>query len=358
MSSPYLQIRNVTKRFGDFTALRDVDLDILAGEFVCFLGPSGCGKTTLLRAIAGLDIQTEGSIHQAGEDISALPPTERDFGIVFQSYALFPNLTVADNIAYGLVGTGMTRNAIKSKVQGLLDQVNLPDQGNKYPSKLSGGQQQRVALARALATEPGLLLLDEPLSALDAKVRLQLRGQLKDLQRDLGITTIMVTHDQEEALGLADRIVVMSQGKIEQVGTPVEIYTKPSSAFVADFIGAMNFIPARVLEPGTVEIGTWRFSADTTGINGDGRALAAIRPEDIQVDHVMTGQPNALEVTISDEEFCGSFMRASIHDPVLGESQIKADFSMNLVRARGLTRGSRLPVALPAERLRVYPPKA
>ncbi|SEA97801.1 putative 2-aminoethylphosphonate ABC transporter ATP-binding protein [Rubrimonas cliftonensis] len=356
MPEPYLRIRNVSKRFGDFTALRDVNLDIGKGEFVCFLGPSGCGKTTLLRAIAGLDIQSEGMIEQAGRDISALPPSERDFGIVFQSYALFPNLTVADNVGYGLVGKGMPRADIRKKVAGLLAQVNLPDQGAKYPAKLSGGQQQRVALARALATEPGLLLLDEPLSALDAKVRIQLRGQLKDLQRDLGITTIMVTHDQEEALGLADRIVVMSQGRVEQVGSPVEIYTSPASVFVADFIGAMNFVPARVAGPGMIEIGSARFAAETAHINGDGRALAAIRPEDIKVQGVAPGDANALEVTIDAEEFCGSYMRATVIDAALGEARLKADLSMNLVRGMALTKGSRLPVALPPERLRVYPP--
>ncbi len=210
MPETYLRIQNVTKKFGEFTALKDASLDIDRGAFVCFLGPSGCGKTTLLRAIAGLDIQTEGRIIQGGKDISSLPPSGRDFGIVFQSYALFPNLTITDNVGYGLVGKGMNRNAIKEHVAALLEQVGLPDQGIKYPAQLSGGQQQRVALARAIATSPGLLLLDEPLSALDAKVRVQLRGQLKDLQRELGITTIMVTHDQEEALGLADQVVVMS----------------------------------------------------------------------------------------------------------------------------------------------------
>ncbi len=214
------------------------------GEFVCFLGPSGCGKTTLLRAIAGLDPQTSGTIHQAGRDISALPPSQRDFGIVFQSYALFPNLTVAKNVGYGLENRKMKRADIDKRVAELLATVGLSDQAAKYPSQLSGGQQQRVALARALATSPGLLLLDEPLSALDAKVRVHLRKEIKDLQNRLNVTTIMVTHDQEEALTMADRIVVMKSGLIEQVGTPAEIYGEPVNRFVADFIGTMNF-PAR-----------------------------------------------------------------------------------------------------------------
>jgi len=204
MTTPYLRIRNITKRFGDFTALDDVSIDIHQGEFVCFLGPSGCGKTTLLRAISGLDIQTHGTVEQNGRDISALPPAKRDFGIVFQSYALFQNLTVARNIAYGLENRKQPKAAIRQRVQELLELIGLPDSGNKYPSQLSGGQQQRVALARALAVSPGLLLLDEPLSALDAKVRVYLRDEIKALQRRLGITTIMITHDQEEAISMAD----------------------------------------------------------------------------------------------------------------------------------------------------------
>ncbi len=217
----YLKIENVTKKFGDFKALDDVSMEVFEGEFVCFLGPSGCGKTTLLRAIAGLDIQTFGRIEQAGRDISALPPSERDFGIVFQSYALFPNLTVVRNVAYGLENRKLPRAKIKARVGELLKLVGLSGQDNKYPAQLSGGEQQRVALARALATSPGLLLLDEPLSALDARVRVRLRHEIKALQHDLGVTTIMVTHDQEEALTMADRIVVMNQGKIEQIGTPI-----------------------------------------------------------------------------------------------------------------------------------------
>ena len=238
----YLEVRNLQKRFGDVIALGDISLDVAEGEFVCFLGPSGCGKTTLLRAIAGLDPQTAGTIQQKGRNVSRLPPAERDFGIVFQSYALFPNLTVADNVGYGLVSRRQGRAAIAKRVAELLALVGLPDAGPRYPAQLSGGQQQRVALARALATSPGLLLLDEPLSALDARVRLRLRHEIKALQRTLGVTTIMVTHDQEEALTMADRIVVMNAGAIEQVGTPQDIYRKPTTAFVADFVGSMNFL--------------------------------------------------------------------------------------------------------------------
>src|SRR5690554_3683550 len=204
--TPALRIAGLSKTFGTFTALRDINLAIEKGEFVCFLGPSGCGKTTLLRAIAGLDSQDYGTIEQNGHDISRLPVHRRDFGIVFQSYALFPNLSVASNVGYGLRGAGMSRTQRNSRVTELLATVGLEGQAGKYPAQLSGGQQQRVALARALAPSPGLLLLDEPLSALDAQVRLHLRDQLRQLQRDLGVTTIMVTHDQDEALAIADRI--------------------------------------------------------------------------------------------------------------------------------------------------------
>ena len=251
----YLRISALTKMFGPFTALKDVSLEIYEGEFVCFLGPSGCGKTTLLRAIAGLDIQTTGRVEQAGQDISALPPSERDFGIVFQSYALFPNMSVNKNIAYGLENRKTSKADIRHRVEELLELVGLPEQGDKYPAQLSGGQQQRIALARAIAVSPGLLLLDEPLSALDAKVRVHLRHEVKDLQRRLGITTVMVTHDQEEGLTMADRIVVMDHGKIEQIGTPLEIYREPRTSFVADFIGTMNFVAGTVSGPASVRLG-------------------------------------------------------------------------------------------------------
>ena len=308
MKNPYLRIERLTKKFGGFTALDDVSLDVYEGEFVCFLGPSGCGKTTLLRAIAGLDVQTAGAVEQAGADISALPPSERDFGIVFQSYALFPNMTVTRNVAYGLESQGRSRAEIRDRVRELLALVGLPDQGDKYPAQLSGGQQQRIALARAIATSPGLLLLDEPLSALDAKVRARLRHEVKALQRRLGVTTIMVTHDQEEALTMADRIVVMNHGVIEQAGAPTEIYGEPASVFVADFIGTMNFIAgevtgtgevtgggevtgsgevtggAGVTGNGEVRTGGLVLACDTSGFPEGAWVTVAIRPEDIVLD--------------------------------------------------------------------------
>src|SRR4029077_8832795 len=252
--------RNLSKRFGDFTALGDVSLDVAEGEFVCFLAPSGCGKTTLLRAIAGLDPQSSGTIRQKGRDISALPPAQRDYGIVFQSYALFPNLTIFDNVAYGLVNRRAGRAAAASRVAELLSLVGLPESGAKYPAQLSGGQQQRIALSRALATSPGLLLLDEPLSALDAIVRVHLRQEIRALQQRLGVTTIMVTHDQEEALSMADRIVVMNQGVIDQIGTPLEVYREPATPFVADFVGKVNMLAGTVEAPGRLRIGAHNFA--------------------------------------------------------------------------------------------------
>jgi iron(III) transport system ATP-binding protein len=354
----YLRVSKLTKKFGSFTALDNVTLDIFDGEFVCFLGPSGCGKTTLLRAIAGLDIQTHGQVEQAGRDISTLPPAERDFGIVFQSYALFPNLTVTKNIAYGLENQKASKADITARVTELLELVGLPDQGSKYPSQLSGGQQQRIALARAIATSPGLLLLDEPLSALDAKVRGYLRHEIKELQRKLGVTTIMVTHDQEEALTMADRIVVMSHGVIEQIGSPIEIYRDPATAFVADFIGSMNFLPGEVSGPGQVRFGETELVCGHESLAPGSKITVAIRPEDIVLQGVSEGDENAFSVTVAEAEFLGSFVRASLAGGGLGEHRLQADFSMNLIRRLDINEGDEIMIALPRARLRIYPGEA
>ncbi len=351
---PYLRIDSLTKLFGTFTALKDVSLDIYDGEFVCFLGPSGCGKTTLLRAIAGLDIQTSGRVEQGGKDISALPPSERDFGIVFQSYALFPNLTVAKNVAYGLENRKTTRADIRKRVAELLELVGLPEQGDKYPAQLSGGQQQRIALARAIATSPGLLLLDEPLSALDAKVRVHLRHEVRDLQRRLGITTVMVTHDQEEALTMADRIVVMNQGVIEQIGTPLEIYREPATSFVADFIGTMNFVPGTMAGVNKVRLGELELACEADGLAEGTAVTVAVRPEDILVQGVEGEEENVFEARVESMEFLGSFYRADLSSDALGDNRIRADVSINLVRRMNLTQGDSLPVVAPKERIRIY----
>jgi iron(III) transport system ATP-binding protein len=357
---PYLMIRNVTKRFGSFTALDNVSLDIYRGEFVSFLGPSGCGKTTLLRAISGLDIQNSGVIEQDGHDISRLPVGKRDFGIVFQSYALFPNLTVRDNVAYGLASEGMPRAEITKRVTELLTLVGLPEQAAKYPIQLSGGQQQRVALARALALSPGLLLLDEPLSALDARVRARLRGEIRDLQGRLGITTIMVTHDQEEALTMSDRIVVMNSGRIEQVGTPDEIYDRPATPFVADFVGRMNFLDGRILDDTRIEVrGATLTIADAIRFDRGTPVTVCLRPEDVVVNG-LDGQPiNRLDMQIGVMEFVGSHFSTVLHAHGTNLN-VTADLSMNDVRSLGLAAGRSIPVQLPPDRLKVFihPPRA
>ncbi len=350
----YLTLEGVTKRFGGFVAVDDVSLEIEEGEFVCFLGPSGCGKTTLLRAIAGLDFQSRGRIIQAGREISRLPPRQRDFGIVFQSYALFPNLTVRQNIAYGLENRGIARKAIRERVEELLELVGMPEQGDKYPAQLSGGQQQRVALARALAPSPGLLLLDEPLSALDAKVRLHLRHEIRDLQRTLHVTTIMVTHDQEEALSIADRIVVMHGGRIEQVGTPIEVYQKPATPFVADFVGTMNFLEGRIVEPGACRVGGLLLRCATDGLPADRRVTVAVRPEDVVVRAITPEMENRFSGRILRTDFLGPFLRVEIEAEALGAARLQVDLSINVVRDLGIAAGSELELAIPGERLRLY----
>lgn len=354
--TPFLQVRNLTKMFGPFTALKDISLDVNEGDFICFLGPSGCGKTTFLRAIAGLDIQTAGSILQAGKDISPLPPSERDFGIVFQSYALFPNLTVSKNVSYGLENSGEQKAAISQRVTELLDMVGLPDQSTKYPAQLSGGQQQRVALARALANSPGLLLLDEPLSALDAKVRTHLRHEIKKLQNSLGITTIMVTHDQEEALTMADKIVVMDHGTIEQVGTPLEIYTKPETLFVADFIGEMNQLTAITEDDKSVRIGALTFKC-TPHSHNQKSGVATIRPEDVVPVESKNNKnlSNSFTANVTDMEFLGSYWRTTLMNEDLGDQKLMAEFSINAVRRMSITIGSSITITLPKGALRFYP---
>ncbi|WP_163468196.1 ABC transporter ATP-binding protein [Fusobacterium sp. IOR10] len=236
----YLEIKNIEKSYGKFKALKNISFQIKKGEFICFLGPSGCGKTTLLRAISGLENINSGKIFLNGEDITKEHPSKRNLAIVFQSYALFPNMTVEENIAFGLKNKKIQNHIIHKKIDEALKMVGLRGSEKKYSTELSGGQQQRVAIARALAFSPDILLLDEPLSALDAKVREKLRNDVKNLQKKLGITTIMVTHDQEEALALGDRILVMNSGNLVQIGTPEEIYNHPKNDFVATFIGKMN----------------------------------------------------------------------------------------------------------------------
>ena len=365
---PYLQIENVWKTFGDFAALKGISLSIQEGEFVCFLGPSGCGKTTLLRAVAGLALQTRGPVHQGGKDISVLPPSQRDYGIVFQSYALFPNLTIEKNVAFGLENTRRSKAEIAQRVAELLDLVGLASQARKYPAQLSGGQQQRIALARAMAISPGLLLLDEPVSALDAKVRVHLRHEIKNLQRKLGVTTIMVTHDQEEALAMADRIVVMNHGVIEQVGTPTEVYREPASLFVADFIGETNQFPAKVLADGRVSLTGTELACAPHDCAAGTPVTAVIRPVDVipygdgarspGAPDVVATRENLIEVDVREMEFLGGFWRTRLASPRFGDGLLVADFSINAVRRLDIAEGSAMSVELPRDRVLVFPERA
>ena len=349
-------LHRIAKKFGQFVALRDVSLSIAAGEFVCFLGPSGCGKTTLLRIIAGLERQNAGEVLMAGRDVSGLPPSQRNYGIVFQSYALFPNLTVARNVAYGLETRRTPREDIERRVDELLALVGLAAHKAKYPAQLSGGEQQRIALARALAPAPALLLLDEPLSALDARVRQSLRHEIRALQRRLGVTTIMVTHDQEEALAMADRIVVMNHGVVEQVGTPMEVYTRPRSPFVARFVGQMNFLEATAGErAGWARLGAVEMRHLTTQPLAAGTRLTlAIRPEEILVGPAADGTENRLVTRIRAVQFLGPFTRLSLALPD-GAPALECDVAATAFAALGAAEGSELALSLRPEALRVFP---
>jgi putative spermidine/putrescine transport system ATP-binding protein len=307
----FLELTGIQKRFGEVAAVADFNLAAERGEFVSFLGPSGCGKTTTLRMIAGFEQPTEGTIVIDGADITRRPPNRRNVGMVFQSYALFPNMTVAGNIGFGLKVRKTSTDKIRAKVAELLTMINLPDKGDRYPYQLSGGQQQRVALARALAIEPQVLLLDEPLSALDAKIRVALRKEIRSIQRQFGITTVYVTHDQEEALSLSDRVVVMSEGRVEQIGTPAEIYNFPATPFVASFVGTLNLVNAKVIEAGTGRLsvaGQEVVAAKPISEAHDGGSVTlALRPESIELGE--GGGSNRFHGPIEDVSFLGSIVR-------------------------------------------------
>jgi iron(III) transport system ATP-binding protein len=303
-STAHLAIQGLTKRFGQLMAVDDLTFDLGEGEFVCLVGPSGCGKTTALRMIAGLEKATAGRVLNNGHDLTALAPAERGMGMVFQSYALFPNMTAAQNIAFAL-----NRGAARSRVTELLELVDLGALARRRPHELSGGQQQRVAIARALAREPRFLLLDEPLSALDPQIRGRLRNELKLLQRRLGITTLMVTHDQAEALAIADRIAVMRAGQLLQIGSPKEIYQAPVDPFTGEFVGAMNLLPATVESAEAVLVlGKLRLPVRHNFTSG-ARVVVAVRPEFVELT---SASLDAFNATIVAREFQGAFMRLSL----------------------------------------------
>lgn len=311
----FLELQAVEKQFGATHVVKSFTLGVERGEFVSFLGPSGCGKTTTLRMVAGFETPSAGAIRIDGRDVVNLKPNQRNIGMVFQAYALFPNMTVAQNVAFGLKVAGKSKAEIDERVGEMLAIIKLPQLADRYPYQLSGGQQQRVALARALAVRPQVLLLDEPLSALDAKIRVSLREEIRAIQKSLGITTIYVTHDQEEALSMSDRIVVMRDGVVDQVGTPFEIYNRPATSFVASFVGTLNRLEGTVVDPAqrTVRLGSAeaRLDRDVGGRKAGDAIALALRPEAV----TLTPSPDhdaRLDGTITEVAFLGSVIRVRV----------------------------------------------
>ncbi len=362
----YLQLHHLQKTYGTVTAVQDISLDIEPGEFISLLGPSGCGKTTILRMIAGFEKPTQGSMVLEGHDITRLPPNRRDMGMVFQSYSLFPHMTAAQNIAFGLRLKKLPATQQRPRVQTMLELVGLEQMGDRFPHQLSGGQQQRVALARALAIAPRVLLLDEPLSALDARVRVQLRNEIRRIQQQLNITTLFVTHDQEEALSISDRVVVMSQGHIEQAGTPEDIYLAPSTPFTASFIGAMNQIPGQWHE-GRVRVRPEDLSTQgdspeewlqvqPTDLPDGTLVIVLVRPESIQILDEESAQPpnvNVISGLIASRLFLGSVVRLSL---LIGDFYLKVDVPTD--RADQHQLGQVVRLAFAAEQCRILPVEA
>jgi putative 2-aminoethylphosphonate ABC transporter ATP-binding protein len=353
--SKRLILEKVRKTYGSLVAVDDVSLEIEPGEFVCFLGPSGCGKTTILRMITGFETLTSGNIVYDGKVINDIIPQKREFGIVFQSYALFPNMTVNENIAFGLKMRKMPQDLIDERVIEMLKLIGLTGWEGHYPSQLSGGQQQRVALARSLAIEPSILLLDEPLSALDAKIRVRLRTVIKKLQQELGITLIYVTHDQEEALSLADRVVIMRDGQIRQVGSPFEIYKEPKTSFIAEFVGTSNFISG-TKKDGKVKFGQLELTVlNLDDVEGENVHLA-VRPENVElVDVTISSEQcvssNVFEVIAEVITFLGAVVRIAFF--LEGETTI-VDISEKDFEKMGLKRGEKIKVYFPPDAFHVY----
>ena len=303
-----LELIGLSKSYGDFRAVADVSLDIAEGELMVLLGPSGCGKTTTLRMIAGFIDPSAGAVRLGGRDITRLPPWRRNTGLVFQSYALFPHLSVAENVSFGLEMRDLPKSARDAKVNEALRLVRLEDLAQRLPHELSGGQQQRVALARALVIEPDILLLDEPLSNLDAKLRQEVRVEIRELQRKLGLTTVMVTHDQEEALTMADRLVVMSNGAVQQVGTQRELYERPANGFVAGFVGRTNFLKGRVDKPGLFLSDSGLRIKCAPDAKAGGRMLA-LRPERLSLSAAaVPGADNCLSGTVEFVSYLGGIL--------------------------------------------------
>ena len=363
----FLDIADVRKNYGPQTVVQKFDLDVKRGEFISFLGPSGCGKTTTLRMVAGFETPSAGAIRIDGKDITRLRPNQRNVGMVFQSYALFPHRTVAQNVAFGLRIAKKSASEIGARVEEMLKIIKLPHLAGRFPYQLSGGQQQRVALARALAISPKVLLLDEPLSALDAKIRVSLREEIRSLQRALGITTIYVTHDQEEALSMSDRIVVMNEGRVEQIGTPFEIYNNPKTRFVASFVGTLNIMKGKVVDPAAGRIaidGRELVASKRISHLQAGEACAvALRPEAATLHQSElqeaakiassfakeSGPRNRMQGTIEEVSFLGSVVRIRVR---FQENAISLD-TFNNPNATPPARGSQVTVSFGREDLLV-----
>src|SRR5579875_2900071 len=344
-----VEFRGVERRFGTVAALRGLDMEIRPGELVALLGPSGCGKTTALRLLAGFDRPDAGVITVGGRDVTGVPAHRRDMGMVFQAYSLFPNLDARANVAFGLRMRRVRRAQRLERAQQLLELVGLPQAGDRYPHQLSGGQQQRVAIARALAIEPKVLLLDEPLSALDARVRLQLRAEIRSIQRRLQITTLFVTHDQSEALSLADRVGVMHDGRLEQLDTPEAVYRHPATEFVAEFVGAMNRLPGRLSEAAEVVVLGQRLPVIAADGMAPGTVVdALLRPEALRVSADAAGAGEIVERT-----FLGSCVRLRVLLDGGQEVQVEAPG-----HSADLPVGARVGIEIAAERVPVVSPSA
>jgi putative spermidine/putrescine transport system ATP-binding protein len=335
-----VSLRSLTRAFGATRALDEMSLDIEPGELVALLGPSGCGKTTALRIVAGFEFADSGEVLVDGRDVSGVPASRRDMGMVFQSYSLFPNMSAVDNVAFGLRMRKVATSGRRKRAAELLDMVGLAPQARQFPHQLSGGQQQRVALARALAIEPRVLLLDEPLSALDAKVRLQLREQIRTLQQRLGTTTLFVTHDQEEALSMADRVGVMRAGRLEQVATPGELYSRPATAFVAEFVGTMNRLPAELGGGGTVVTVLGATVPAQHGGPASGPVDALVRPESLTVAPAEAG--NGI---VTGRTFLGAVTRVAVR--LSGDTEVAVDVSSPAATA--MAPGTAVRVGIPGE---------
>jgi putative spermidine/putrescine transport system ATP-binding protein len=344
----YLQLENLHRDFGTVKALNGINITLGEGEFLSLLGPSGCGKTTALRLVAGFDRPDQGRIVVDGKDVTNIAPNKRDMGMVFQAYSLFPNMTARQNVEFGLKIRGRHKKDRSGRVDELLELVGLGHAADRYPHQLSGGMQQRVALARALAIEPRVLLLDEPLSALDAKVRVQLREEIRRIQLELGITTLYVTHDQEEALAVSDHVAVMYGGVIEQMGTPAEMYTAPATPFVAEFIGTMNRLDAIVIDGGSgeVEHAGMRLQVDAArGRRNGERVLVLIRPESLELEAQTNGAAaNSFSGEVLTQTFLGPVTRLKVTGS--GTSLI-AD--MSTARAAALPVGAQVVTRIPSE---------